>query len=202
MTDQPTDPFASSRPGSAVPAPTPAVAPVVVARRSTAGALVNVLLGVALVVAVGGVAFAAGRATAPAAAATNGRGFNGNGQAFGGGGLAPNASGAPGRGGFGGAFAAGGLTIEGTVTAVTTDSITLQLTSGQSITIPTDSQTTYHTRAAAKPSDVATGSTVQVQLSGRGFTGGGGQDGVPTASGAPNRTPASASSITVVPAGS
>ena len=147
-------------------------------------------------------AFAAGRATAPAAAATNGRGFNGNGQAFGGGGLAPNASGAPGRGGFGGAFAAGGLTIEGTVTAVTTDSITLQLTSGQSITIPTDSQTTYHTRAAAKPSDVATGSTVQVQLSGRGFTGGGGQDGGPTASGAPNRTPASASSITVVPAGS
>ncbi len=200
MTDQPTDPFASSRPGSAAPAPThvvPAVAPVVVARRSTAGALVNVLLGVALVVAVGGVAFAAGRATAPAAAATNGRGFNGNGQAFGGGGLGPNASGAPGRG----AFAAGGLTIEGTVTAVTADSITLQLTSGQSITIPTDSQTTYHTRAAAKASDVATGSTVQVQLSGRGFTGGGGQDGGPTASGAPNRTPASASSVTVVPAG-
>jgi hypothetical protein len=225
MTDQPTDPFATSRPGSALPpagspyaggpgplpdtgAPStapevPAVVPVVVARRSTAGGLVNVLLGVALVVAVGGVAFAAGRATAPAAAATNGRGFNGNGQAFGGGGLGPNASGAPGRGGFGGAFAAGGLTIEGTVTAVTADSITLQLTSGQSITIPTDSQTTYHTRAAAKASDVATGSTVLVQLSGgRGTTGGGGLDGGPAASGAPGRTPASASSVTVVPAGS
>jgi hypothetical protein len=206
MTDQPTDPFATTRPGSAQPptgSPVPAVAPVVVPRRSTIGALVNVLLGVALVVAVGGVAFAAGRATAPAAAATNGRGFNGNGQAFGGGGLEPNASGAPGRGGFNGAFAAGGLTIEGTVTAVTADSITLQLASGQSITIPTDSQTTYHTRSAATASDVATGSTVLVQLSGgRGTTGQGGQDGGPTASGAPGRTPASASSVTLVPSGS
>jgi len=148
------------------------------------------------------VAFAAGRATAPASTATNGRGFTGNGGAFGGT-FGPNASGAPGRGGFGGAFAGGGLTIEGTVTAVTADSITLQLTSGQSITIPTDSQTTYHTRAAATASDVATGSTVLVQLSGgRGTTGGGGGDGGPAASGAPNRGTGSASSVTVVPAGS
>jgi hypothetical protein len=199
-------------------APVAPVLPVAARRRSTSALLVNVLLGVALVVAVGGVAFAAGRATAPAPVATtgrNGNGFGGNGGFFG-----PNASGAPDRGGFGGAFggANGGISIQGTVTAITADSISLQLASGQTITIPIDTQTTYHTRAAASASAVTSGSTVIVQLSGGRFgpgngngngigngngNGNGGQGGGgPTASGAPTRGLGTASSITVVPAGS
>ncbi len=188
------------------PAALPPVAverPVVRSRGS--GMLVNVLLGVALVVAVGGVAFAAGRATAPASTPT-GRNFGANGQ---GGFILPGgaaASGAPGalNGGFGG----GGLSIEGTVTAVSADSITVQLASGQSVTIPTNADTTYHSQAAATAADVTSGSTVRVQLQGNGRgvfgngNGNGGQGVGPNGSGAPGRTLGAASSITLVPAGS
>ena len=180
-------------------------------RRSGAATLVNVLLGVALVVAVGGVAFAAGRATAPATTAANGRTGFGNGQF---GGFGPNASGAPDRGGFGG-FAAGGggVSLQGTVTAVGGDSLTLQLASGQTLTIPLDAQTTYHSRTAATASDVTNGTTVIVQLTGgrgQGFGNGQGNgQGNPGASnapvasgGGPGRGLGSASSITIVPAGS
>jgi hypothetical protein len=211
------DPFA---PASAAPnvgaafgpsTPTPTPAPVVVAptKRSTAATLVNVVLGVAVVVAVGGVAFAAGRATAPAQTAGTGR-FGGNGGGFSGNGnFAPNASGAPGRGGFGGLFAGGGgISIQGTVTAVAADSITIQLQSGQTVTIPTDSSTTYHSQAAASASDVAAGKTVIVQLSGGRIFGGGAGNGGGNggagngggANGQPNRGPGTATSITVVPA--
>ena len=175
----------------------PAPAPV---RARGGGAFLNVLLGVALVVAVGGVAFAAGRVTAPAAVATTRGGFgNGNGGGFAGG---PNASGAP--GGFGGgAFGGAGITIQGTVTAVSADSLTLQLTSGQTVTIPTDSSTTYHQRETATAAAVTNGSSVIVQLAGgRGVFGNGGQGGGATASGAPGRTTPTAISVTVAPSGS
>jgi hypothetical protein len=201
-----------------MPGSTP-VAPVVVAaprRRSTASTFVNVLLGVAVVVAVGGVAFAAGRATAPASTGTGRFGANGQGLA-GNGAFGPNASGAPGRSGFGGAFAGGGgLSIQGTVTAVAADSITIQLSSGQTLTIPTDAQTTYHTQAAASASDVTSGSTVIVQLSGGRFVSGGGatnggqgtgngtggSGGTGNGTGNQGRGTGSASSITVVPSSS
>jgi hypothetical protein len=154
--------------------------------------LVNVVLGLALVVAIGGVAFAAGRVTAPATAAAAAR------QGFGAGG--PTASGAP--GGFGGGGAgAGGVALQGTVTAVTADSITLQLASGQSVTIPIDAQTTWHERTAATSADVTTGSSVIVQLQGGRGAGGQGNGG-PAASGAPGRALGSASTVTLVPAGS
>jgi len=189
------DPF--DRPIPVAPV-APVVAPPVHSRRGS-GMLVNVVLGLALVVAVGGVAFAVGRATAPATAAATRTGF-----VPGAGG--PNASGAPGgtfNGGLGGA--AGGLSIQGTVTAVGADSITLLLASGQSITIPIDAQTTYHQREAATSVAVTNGSTVIVQLEGgRGALGNGdgGQGVGPNASGAPGRNPGRASTITVVPAGS
>ena len=168
--------------------------------------LVNVILGIALVVAVGGVAFAVGRATAPVATATGRTGFGGNGGGFfqGGG---PNASGAPG-GGFNGGFGGGGLSIQGTVTEVSATSITLQLTSGQTVTIPLDAATTYNTRTPATASAVTSGSTVIVQLQGgRGAFGngngnGGGQGGGANASGAPGRTLGPASAVTVIPSGS
>jgi hypothetical protein len=187
------------------PGPMPVTGPVgpatVRSRSGGSGILVNVLLGIAVVVAVGGVAFAVGRATAPtaAAAATNGR--------FGNGGfVGPNGSGAPdgafvGPGGFGGAN--GGVSIEGTVTAISADSITLQLASGQTVTIPINAQTTYHQRESATAADVTNGSTVIVQLQGgRGtFTNGNGNGG-PNASGQPTRTLPAATSITLAPTGS
>jgi hypothetical protein len=205
----------TASPFGARPAPLggDAVTPVPGRRRSTTSTLVNVLLGVALVVAVGGVAFAAGRATAPAATTgRNGFGngqFGGNGQAFG-----PGASGAPDRGGFGGfGGGGGGVSIQGTVTAVAADSITLQLASGQTVTIPLDASTTYHSRTAATAADVANGASVIIQLAGGGRglgTGNGngngngnGQPGQgPTGSGAPGRALGAASSVTIVPAGS
>ena len=191
-------------PGSFAP-PVPELEPVRTAaprsRRGGGGMLLNALLGLALVVAVGGVAFAAGRATAPVAAAATGRtGFGGNGGGFAGG---PTASGAPGAG-FGGA--AGGVSVQGTVTAVSADSITIQTAGGQSVTIPIDAQTTYAQRTPSTASAVTSGSTVVVQLQGgRGAfgngngNGNGGQGTGPNASGAPGRTLGPASTITVVP---
>jgi hypothetical protein len=182
------------------------VTPVVVApprKRSAAATFVNVLLGLAVVVAVGGVAFAAGRATAPAS--TNTARF-GNGGFVGNGNFGPGASGAPGRGNFGGgAFGAGGVNIQGTVTAVAADSITIQLANGQTLTIPTDSSTAYHSQAPATAADVTAGKTVEVQLSGGRFLGGGnggngGNGTEPNGSGRPGL--GAASSITIVPTGS
>lgn len=187
------------------PDPLTSVDPIVpppVRSRGGSGMFVNVVLGIALVVAVGGVAFAVGRATAPAAAAAARTGFGANGQGLLPGAGGPDASGAPG-GGFG--AAAGGLSIQGTVTAVGADSITLQLASGQTVTIPTNAQTTYHQREAATSAAVTDGSTVIVQLEGaRGVfnNGNGGQGGGPTGSGAPGRTLGQATTVTVVPAGS
>jgi hypothetical protein len=201
-TSTPADPF--ERPGL-TPAMGPVGAPTVRSRSSGSGMLVNVLLGIAVVVAVGGVAFAVGRATAPApVAATNGR--FGNGGFVGG----PNASGAPGGGfvGPGGFVGNGGVSIEGTVTAISADSITLKLASGQTVTIPIDAQTTWHQRAAATAADVTSGSTVIVQVQGgrgaftNGTGNGNGGAGGPNPSGQPTRTLPAATSITLAPAGS
>ncbi|HEX2755817.1 MAG TPA: hypothetical protein VHM48_10155, partial [Candidatus Limnocylindrales bacterium] len=192
------DPF--ERPAAGMP-----VEAAPVRAKGNGGMLVNLLLGVALVIAVGGVAFAVGRATAPASTATGrtGLGANGGGLFQGG----PDASGAPGgtfNGGFG--VGGGGVSIEGTVTAVSADSITLQLASGQTITIPTDAQTTYHQRTATTAAAVTSGSTIIVQLQGgRGAfgngNGNGGQGGGAQASGAPGRTLGPASTVTVIPSG-
>jgi hypothetical protein len=192
-----------------VPVPAPP-APVVArpARRSSGGSrLVNIALGAALVVGVAGVAFAAGRVTAPAS--TGGAvvsvvdgsmpgggtfpdgvelpdGFvPGNGELPGGG---AQGNGQGGRGFVG--FAAG-PTIEGTVESVTGDSITVKLEDGQTITVGLDEDTTYHQQTDAEASDVATGKSVIVRLGGfrpgQGGTGGG------------RATMGSASDVTVVP---
>jgi hypothetical protein len=158
------------------------------------GMLLNVILGIALVVAVGGVAFAAGRATAPATTASGRNGLGANGGGFAG----PNASGAPNS-----AFGGGAVSIQGAVTAISADSITLQLTSGQTVTIPINAQTTYDQRTPSTASAVTPGSTVIVQLQGgRGAfgngNGNGGQGTGPNASGAPGRALGPASTITVV----
>jgi hypothetical protein len=197
-----TDPFDRPLDRSVTAAPIQAPVQVAVVRSRGGGLFLNMLLGIALVVAVGGVAFAAGRATAPVATASGRTGFGGNGGVFQGG---PNASGAPGGAlGAGGGFGAGGLSIQGTVTAISATSITLQLEGGQTVTIPIDAQTTYAQRTPTTAAAVTSGSTVAVQVQGgRGAfgngNGNGGQGNGANASGAPGRTLGPALSITVIP---
>jgi hypothetical protein len=190
---------ASSVPTSPV-SPSPVTAAPVIApatKRRSGGAILNIVLVVAAAVAIGGVAFAVGRTTAPVSATTgNGRGNFGG--ALPGGSFAPGASGQPGfggRGGFGGGFGAG-LTLSGTVVSVNGDTLTLKTTSGQTIEVTTGPSTTYNTQSSASASDVAAGKTVQVQLD---VTGGGFGGGRPSASGAPSGPSGTANSVTVVP---
>jgi hypothetical protein len=164
--------------------------------RSGSARIVNLILALAVGVAVAGVAFAVGRGTAPTAAAgTFPRGqFFTNGQGNGGNGRAATAARRTGR-----VAGAGGLTIEGTVSAVTADSVTIKTTGGAEITVSTTGDTTYHQQAAAASGDVKSGSTVLVRVDGfRGRFGGGGPGASPAPSGAP-RTNATATDITVVP---
>jgi hypothetical protein len=183
------DPNRPTTPESVAPAPVAAATPTPPAARKSGsgGRALNLLLGLAAVVAIGGVAFAAGRNTAPVSAATGGN--------FGGAAGVPRGSGAPGLGGRGGAGGLGGgagLTLSGTVQSVTGDTLTITTTAGQTITVTTGASTTYNTQAAGSASDVQTGKKVQVQLEG------GGQIR-PGASAAPSGPVGTAGSVTVVP---
>ena len=118
----------------------------------------------AAVLAIGAVAFAAGRITAPASAVPAIRSWRAR----------------PGRrdrrarrqlrperaDGPGGLALDGGLAIDGTVTAVDADSITLKLADGQEMTFKLDDTTTYHEAADASASDVAVGDDVSVKVTG------------------------------------
>src|SRR6185295_16750425 len=87
-------------PAAAVNAgPTLVPAPVKPARRSGGVSILNVALGVAVLVATAGVAFAVGRTTAPTTAAAQVTANGGNGGRFFTNGNGPNASFAPGAGG-------------------------------------------------------------------------------------------------------
>ncbi len=163
--------------------------------RTRSSRAVNLALGAAILIAIAGVAFAVGRGTAPVAAATNPF-ANGIGN-----GTFPN--GGNGNGTRPGAFLGGGatrLSIEGTVIAVDADSVTIKTSEGATIELSIDSGTEYHQQAAADASDVTTGATVVVQMSG--FAGRGPQGG-PNASAAPSAatgtTTGTATDITVVP---
>jgi hypothetical protein len=163
-------------------------------RRSSSGRWLNLLLGVAAAVAIGGIAFAVGRSTAPAPASAFGR--NPNGPAFIGGSFDPNASFAPGRGNNGALFGAGGLTVEGTVQSVNGDTLTITTDDGRTMEVSLGADTEYHQQAAGSASDVTTGSKVSVQLDlGRGQGPNGGQGGNGGATG-PTGT---ASDVTVIP---
>jgi hypothetical protein len=188
---------ASSVPTAPVAAAPVTAAPVIApaAKRRSGGGILNIVLVVAAAVAIGGVAFAVGRTTAPASATVgNGRGTFGGG-AFAGGSFAPRASGQPGFGGGRGGFGAG-LTLSGTVVSVNGDTLTHKTAAGQTIEVTTDPSTTYNTQTTASSSDIAAGKTVQVQLD---VTGGGGGVGRPNASGAPAGPTGTASSVTIVP---
>jgi hypothetical protein len=141
-------------------------------------------LAVAVVLAIGGVAFAAGRTTAPAQASVpNAAGF-GPASSFDPG---FNPAGGPGQGG-GGLFG-GGLTIEGTVSSVDGSTLVIESADGQEVTVTLDADTTYHAATAVDASSVAAGDEVTAQVSGAGRFGGlpgGGQ--APDASGSPSLT--------------
>jgi len=136
----------------------PASAP---SRRGGSGALLNVALGLALAVALGGVAFAAGRATAPAPAFTNG-GVIGRGPL---GSFDPGANPGANPDGFGGGgLGAGNVTLSGTVEAIGANSLTIRTASGQTLEIALDEATTYHAQSDAAAGDVVTGGAVLVRI--------------------------------------
>ncbi|MEI7745629.1 MAG: hypothetical protein WCK58_17975 [Chloroflexota bacterium] len=178
MTDPTNSNWAQPEGGSKqqAPAPNPLVAP---RKKQAGGNLTNILLIVAALVGVGGIAFAGGRATAPVAA--SGR----NGQGF------PNRSFTPGQGGPGG-FGDRAVTVRGTVKSVSGTTLVITTADGSETTIDTSSST-YHTQAAAAATDVAIGASVQVSVTGfggfrpdaSGGPGGPGGPGDPGANGGP-----------------
>lgn len=164
MTMDPTQPVVPvPSPSPAPSAPVAPVAPVVaVSPRARSGGVLNLLLIGAAVLAVGGVAFAAGRSTAPASA------FPGVGSLNGGPIVRSDGSFDPGAGGPGGFALDGGLAIDGTVTSIDADSITLALSNGEAMTLALDGDTTYHEATDATLADVAVGDDVSVKVDGGG----------------------------------
>lgn len=216
MSDDPTkstpvEPVTWSTPAQPTPAVTPVqpalepVRPTISApRRSSSGRWLNLLLGVAAAVAIGGIAFAVGRSTAPVATGGFGQGFRNGGGNFAGGSFDPNASFAPGRGGFGaGGFGAGGLAVTGTVQSVTGDTLTITTDNGRTVEVSLGADTQYHQQAAGTASDVKTGSKVSVQLdlAGRGQANGGtgGNGGGTGSNGTATGPTGTASDVTVIP---
>jgi hypothetical protein len=139
-------------------------APLVAPRRRSGGG--NLALVLAVVVAAAGVAFAAGRVTAPASAASP-QGFAGQGP---GSSFSPNASGAP-----GGILGGGSTSLEGTVSAISGTTLTIQTSAGRTVTVDLTGAT-YHAQATATATataaDVVTGATVRLQVTGMGGPGG------------------------------
>ena len=164
-------------------------------KRKSSGGWLNVILVLAVVVAVGGVAFAIGRSTAPVAAAGP-RGNFGNGN-FPGGSFAPGQSGTPGDGFLGGGLRGdGGFNLSGTVQSVTGDTLTITTANGQTLEFTLGADTTYSSKTPATAADVKAGAKVEVQLQ----LGAGAGGLRPNASAAPSAGPVgTASSVTVVP---
>jgi hypothetical protein len=171
-TENPITPPTWTEPTTPVTPPVPAAAPVGVAaaRIRRSGAWLNVLLGIAALVAVGGVAFAVGRSSAPAATPP----FAGLGESgvvvLPDGSFDPGAfpGGNDGAGGPNGIGSFGGPTIDGTVTAIDADALTITLANGQEMTVALDDATTYHAATDASASDIAVGDEVSVGVDGFG----------------------------------
>lgn len=186
------EPFAPAA-AESVAFPTQPVVPTVpmanIPRRKSPVGWLNLVLVLAAIVAVGGVAFAIGRSTAPVAPA----GQRGTGN-FGGGAF-PRGSFDPGQlgGAGGGRFAGGGgFNLSGTVQSVTGDTLTMTTANGQTVEFGLGDATTYDTRTPGSAADVKAGSKVEVRLD---F----GAGGRPTASAAASGPIGTASSVTVVP---
>jgi hypothetical protein len=202
-----TDPFAPVEPSSAsgpqLPgSPSSASAgfrvstppPPVIAPKGKGDRAFRVLLAVGLIVAVGGVAFAVGRVTAPAAAATT-RGGLANG-GFGNGTAGAVPSGLPGAAFGRGAGIGGGVLVTGTVDAVSGTTMTLKEANGTTMTVNLAGTTTYHAQAAATAADVTVGKQVQVEVDIAGGFGGPGFPGASPGAANPAASPAAGGSGT------
>jgi len=165
-----TDPSAAAPTNAASPAPIPGPVPVVtVNARPRSGRLLNLLLIGAAIVAIGGVAFAVGRATAPASTLPRFGAFTNGGT-----GVRPDGSFTPSAGGPGFFGRDGGLSLDGTVKAVSADSLTLTLADGREMTFKLDGTTTYQQATPATATDVAVGDSVSVKIAGIGRAAGAG----------------------------
>lgn len=144
--------------GSAEPLVTPA--------RRRPGAVLA--LALAAIIAVGGLAFAAGRLTASPVAAS-GRGLNGLSRNAA---NAGNGAGRPGGAAGRGLLAGGGLAIQGTVESISADALTLTLDNGQTLHLGLSGATAYYRQTPASSTNVASGDKVSVQVT-RGGNGSG-----------------------------
>jgi hypothetical protein len=139
----------------------PVTAPIRPAKKQDRATLA--LLLIAAMIAIGGVMFAVGRATAGSGGtAANNSGNRGGfaGRAFPS--LAPGQTLNPGQ--FGNRGLGLGGVVSGTVQSIGPDSMTITLASGSTVTVDLSGTTTYHSETAASATDVAVGSTVQVTI--------------------------------------
>jgi hypothetical protein len=143
------------------PAPTTQAAAAVVRPKRSPDRLLDAALVAAAALAIGGVAFGIGRATAPAAAFTGGGIDLPGGKVVG-----PNGSFDPNDGPRVGL--SGGPTIDGTVTAIEGDKLTVKLADGTEMTFTLDSATAYHQATDTSASDVTVGDDVSVKVKGGG----------------------------------
>jgi len=170
-----TQPFVPAAPEPAAPIAEPAAPiaePVVpgavtpgTARKPGSSMWVNAALALALAVALAGVGFAAGRMTAPTSAlgGNGGAGRFGNGN-FPGGAYFQGGAGGANAGGRGGFLGGGGASVQGTVESISADTLTLKLSTGQTVQIALSGTTTYHAETTATAGDVKTGGNVIVRI--------------------------------------
>ncbi len=175
MSHEPIQPSVLTDPAAAPatvgdPSPVPVVA---VAPRARSGGTLNLLLIGAAIVAIGGVAFAIGRSTAPANALTQVGAFPDGAV-----GIGPRGSFAPG-GGPGGFALGGSIALDGTVKSIDADSLTLTLADGREMTFKLDGATTYREATDAAAADIAVGDHVSVKTAGDGRVQAGGSGQAP-----------------------
>jgi hypothetical protein len=190
-----TDPNASwAQPeGGAGQGPVAPVTPApLVKPKGKGSSLTNALLVVAALVAVGGVTFALGRATAPAAAAGDAGGVGRRGADNQGNGGARS----PGTGNRNTGGAAGVRMINGTVKDANGSTLTLTTGDGTAVVIDV-SGADYHSQGPATAGDVTEGSTVSITVTGSGRAR---QSTNGTAQRSPGTDPAvvSASEVTII----
>jgi hypothetical protein len=117
-------------------------------------------LAVGGAVAIGGLAFAGGRLTAPTAAA-----FPGGGSGQGPGGFQPGGFQGPGgQGPSGAGFGGGGPGITGTITSLEADTLTLETADGSTITVNLSGDTTYAREESASADELAEDTEVRIGI--------------------------------------
>jgi len=153
----------------------PYTAPPAPRRRLGGVSAASLLLALAAVVAIAGVAFAVGRTTADGSSGNvpQANANAGNGTLPGGGAVPGNGLGEDQGRSFGdeGARIDQTRSVTGTVTSVSGSTLTVQLADGRTVQVTLDSSTTYHSEVAASRGDVASGSKVIVSVSGLGNPG-------------------------------